>query len=82
MAELNAAHDYFTDMKTAWKMAGEVIAAGRTFATRNLATGTVTTDADLLRKAPGYVAQQLAEATFQQFISIFENFFFDLLRLG
>lgn len=27
------------------------------------------------------MAEQLAEATFQQFIAIFENYFFDLLRL-
>ena len=27
------------------------------------------------------MSEQLAEATFQQFISTFENFFFDLLRL-
>jgi hypothetical protein len=40
----------------------------------------VTTQADLAGKARGYVAEQLTEATFQQFISIFENYFFDLLR--
>ena len=28
----------------------------------------------------GYVAEQLTQATFQQFISIFEHFFFELLR--
>lgn len=27
------------------------------------------------------MAEYLAEATFQQFVAIFENFFFDLLRL-
>ena len=27
------------------------------------------------------MTEQLAQATFQQFISIFENFFFDFLRL-
>jgi hypothetical protein len=46
-----------------------------------MTTGTVRTHTDLVSKAPGYVAEQLAEATFQQFISIFENYFFDLLRL-
>jgi hypothetical protein len=53
----------------------------RTFTARNAATGTVTTDTDLVQKAQGYISGQLAEATFQQFLSIFESFFFDLLRL-
>ena len=59
----------------------EVIQAGAAFSVRNTATGTVTTQADLAGKSRGYVVEQLAEATFQQFISIFENYFFDLLRL-
>jgi hypothetical protein len=81
LADLDSAHDYFEDTKTAWRMANDAITAGATFATRNDATGTVTTQADLARKAQGYVTNQLAEATFQQFLSIFEAFFFDLLRL-
>jgi hypothetical protein len=81
LADLNGAHDYYTDAKIAWDTVRQVIAAGRTFFIRNTATGTVTTHADLGGKARGYVAEQLAEATFQQFISIFENFFLDLLRL-
>ncbi len=41
----------------------------------------MTTQADLAGKSSAYVTQQVAEATFQQFISIFESDFFDLLRL-
>ena len=81
LADLNAAHDYHTDTKIAWDIIGRVITAGHTFSIRSLTTGSVTTQADLAGKAQGYVAEQLAEATFQQFISIFENYFFDLLRL-
>src|SRR5438477_5995493 len=81
LADLNAAHDYYIDSKSAWHIVRDDIYAGRTLQIRNLATGTVTTQADLLRKAPGYMAEQLAEATFQQFIAIFESFFFELLRL-
>lgn len=81
LADLNAAHDYYADTKIAWDTVRQVIAAGHTFSIRNMTTGTVTTQADLAGKARGYVAEQLAEATFQQFISIFENYFFDLLRL-
>ncbi|HEY8667700.1 MAG TPA: hypothetical protein VIL86_13625 [Tepidisphaeraceae bacterium] len=81
LADLNAAHDYYTDTKIAWDIARRAIAAGSAFSIKNMSTGTVTTQAELAGKARGYVAEQLAEATFQQFISIFENFFFDILRL-
>jgi len=81
LADLNAAHDYYTDTKIAWDIARRAIAAGHTFSVQNNTTGTVTTQAELAGKSRGYVAEQLAEATFQQFISIFENYFFDLLRL-
>lgn len=68
LADLNGAHDYYTDTKNAWDLVCQVIAAGHTFSIQNMTTGTVTTQADLASKAPGYVAEQLAEATFQQFI--------------
>ena len=81
LADLTAAHDYCTDTKTAWRIVRKVIAAGRAITIRNKITGTVTTQAELAVKASGYVSEQLTEATFQQFISLFENFYFDLLRL-
>ena len=81
LADLTAAHDYYTDTKTAWDIVRQTISAGRTFSIQNLTTGTVTTQAELAGEARGYVAEQLTEATFQQFITIFENYFFDLLRL-
>jgi hypothetical protein len=81
LADLSAAHDYHTDTKIAWRIVDEVVQAGRTLTIRNMVTGTVTTQADLASKSRGYVAGQLAEATFQQFSSIFEDYFFDLLRL-
>jgi hypothetical protein len=81
LLELNAAHDYYTDTITAWEIVSNAIAAGHTFSNQSTATGTVTTETSLTGKAWEYVARQLTEATFQQFVSIFENFFFDLLRL-
>jgi len=81
LADLTAAHDYYTDTKTAWDIVRQASAAGRTFSIQNLTTGTITTQVELAGKARGYVAEQLAEATFQQFIAVFENYFFDLLRL-
>jgi hypothetical protein len=81
LADLITAHDYYIDTRTAWDIVHQFVAAGNTFNVQNTATGTVTTQADLAGKAQKYVTEQLAEATFQQFIATFENFFFDLLRL-
>jgi hypothetical protein len=81
LADLNNAHDYYADTKIAWALVRQVVVAGRKFTIRNRATGTVSTQDELAVKTRGYVAEQLAEANFQQFISIFENWFFDLLRL-
>ena len=81
LSDLDSAHDYYTDTKIAWRVVHKVIAAGNVFSIRNTTTGNVTTQADLAFKARGYVAEQLTQATFQQFISIFEHFFFELLRL-
>jgi hypothetical protein len=80
LADLNAVHDYYTDTKLAWDIVDEYIAAGKTIAALNIVTGTQTTEAGLRGKAQLYV-RHLAEATFQQFISIFEDFLIDLLRL-
>ena len=37
--------------------------------------------AEIAAKSRGYVAEQLIEATFQQFISVLETFVFDILRI-
>jgi hypothetical protein len=81
LADIYTAHDYYSDTKTGWGIVRVFIAAGNTFSIQNAATGTTTTHTDLDSKSRNYVAEQLAEATFQQFIAIFENYFFDLLRL-
>jgi hypothetical protein len=81
LADLAAAHDYYTDTEMAWQMVRNAIKAGRKVTIRNKTTKNVTTEVELAQKARGYVSGQLAEATFQQFVAIFENCFFDLLRL-
>ena len=79
--ELNAAHDYYAETRYAWRIALDYIAAGNTFIIRNTATGTTSTQSQVAEKAHEYVRVQLTEATFQQFLTTFEAFFFDLLRL-
>jgi hypothetical protein len=81
VAELTAAHDYYTDTTIAWRIVLDAIRAGLTFTNQNTITTTVTTEAELATNSREYVTENLAHATFQQFISIFENFFFDFLRL-
>jgi hypothetical protein len=81
LAELHAAHDYYADTRVAWDIADQFILAGNTFRVQNTLTGSVTTHLDLPAKARLYVAGRLTAATFQDFVSIFEAFFFDLLRL-
>jgi len=67
LADLDSAHDYYTDTKIAWRLVHKIIAAGHKFTVRNPTTGTVTTQTDLAAKARGYVAKQLTESTFQHF---------------
>lgn len=79
--DLAAAHDYFTDTKLAWRIVRESVKAGYQLNQQSPVTNTITTEADLVARSHDYVTGPLIEATFQQFIAIFENFFFDLLRL-
>ena len=81
LADLNSAHDYYTDTKIAWDIVRKFIAAGNALSVQNKTTGTLTTQVELAGKSRGYISEQLTEATFQQFLSIFENYCFDLLRL-
>lgn len=81
LAELNAVHDYYTETIFAWKVVKDVVDGGTVFTVRNLSTGTVTAQNELVDKSRKYVSVHIAEATFQQFLGLFESFFFDLLRL-
>lgn len=81
LADLNAIHDYYSDTKLAWRIVNQFVAEGKTITIKNPVTGTQTTEVELASKARGYMAQHLAEATFQQVVAIFEYFIFDLLRL-
>jgi hypothetical protein len=103
LAELKAAHDYYSDTKIVWGIIRESVRAGNKFTVktvpdvaialepsiggshspvlRSSQTGTETTEAELAGRAREYIKQQLPEATFQQFISIFEAFLVDFIRL-
>lgn len=78
---LIAANDYFNDLNQAWELVRAVIRSGRRFSYPNPTTGTVTTQDNLAARLRQYREQLALESTFQQFLSIFENYFFDILRL-
>ena len=78
--DLDAAHDYYTHTRIAWRIVRKVVESGYSFRVRNRSTGSAITQSEIAARARAYVAEQLAEATFQQFISIFEGFLFDFLR--
>jgi hypothetical protein len=81
LAALDASHDYFTHTKKVWRLLQQDIRKGRKFAVRNKVTGTSVDQQAVLGLSQTYVTKYLTSSTFQDFVSLFENFFFDLLRL-
>ncbi len=81
LKRLNHAHDYFNASKRTWRLLSTHVTAETKFSIKNEVTGSVTTFAELVDKSEGYISKELAEASFQQFIAIFEFWFFDLLRI-
>ena len=80
IADLNAAYDYYADTQTAWRLVRRYVDRGGRIRVRNRVTGNVTTEKELPDKAQLYVTEYLAAATFQQFVSFFEDFLFGVLR--
>src|SRR5947209_6929566 len=82
LAALNDAHDYFTYTSRSWRLLESAVRRKAwAFTLRNRATNSTFTEVDLLARAQKYVAEDLTSATLQQFVSIFENFLLDVLRL-
>lgn len=78
---LNAAHDYFTYTKDAWRtLQQDVEREGRRFTWVNTSTKSSITEKDVLAHAQRFLEIELASSSLQQFASIFENFFFDVAR--
>jgi hypothetical protein len=82
LTALNAAHDYFTFTVGAWRTLQYAVQEdGLTYSLRNRLTGSTASEQDLTARAQRYVAVELTSSTLQQFVSIFENFLLDVLRL-
>lgn len=80
LSALEGSHDYYTYTKRVWRLLQQIVKEGRKFTFRNLTTGTRVDEQVLLGRAQLYVTDYLMSSTFQHFISLFEDFFFELLR--
>src|SRR5438552_16590591 len=80
LSALHASHDYHTYTKRVWRLLQQIVKEGRKFNFRNPATGTRVDEQGLLGRTQLYIADYLMSATFQHFVSLFEDFFFELLR--
>jgi hypothetical protein len=80
-AALTRVLDYYYQSRTAWELIEDDVRAGRTFTSRNLVKGTVANQAEILSRVPKYIKDYLTPAAFQQLVTIFEAWFFDLLSL-
>jgi hypothetical protein len=80
LADLDAVHDYYSDTKNAWRIVQLDIQHGRKFVFHNVQTGNVTTEDQIFAKAQRYTNEYLAISTFQQFVSLFEDFTIGVIR--
>ena len=80
VSALDASHDYYTYTKRVWRLLSQIVKEGRKFTFRNLTTGTRVDEQVLLGRAQLYISDYLMSSTFQHFVSLFEDFFFELLR--
>jgi len=81
LASLDRAHDYYSFTKRSWRLIQTaVVRRGQKFRFRNQATNSTVDQREFASKAQLYASSELAEATFQQFVSIFEGFLFDVIR--
>lgn len=79
--DLNAAHDYFEHSRLVWRFFESSPGAEEHPAYTNRATSTTVTRDDLVQLSQNYTREYLTVFTFQKFVSLFEGFVFDLLRL-
>src|SRR5688572_27013734 len=80
LSELAASHDYYTYTTRVWRLLYEIVREGRKFNFHNPVTGTRVDEQALLVRAQQYITDYLASSTFQHFVSLFEDYFFELLR--
>lgn len=80
-AALSQSHDYFTYTKRVWRLLQDDVNGGRPIDFRNPLTKSRMNQQGFVRRTELYIANYLTTATFQHFVLLFEDYFFDLLRL-
>ena len=73
--------NYYTHTQAVWRLVQKAVKEGSKFSVRNLTTGTVVDEQVLLTLAQQYITEYHTWFTFQHFVSLFEDWLFDLLRL-
>lgn len=81
LAALDASHNYYAHSQAVWHLLDVSVTEGRKFTLHNPTTGLHVDEQSLLDLSSKYLANYLRAFTFQHFVSLFEDFFFDLLRL-
>jgi hypothetical protein len=79
--ELLEAQQYLESTKAIWRLVQELAAQGQTAEFPLLQLNMTVSATDMARRAEGYVTGYLAESVFQHFVSLFEDFLFELLRI-
>lgn len=77
---LDASHNYYVHTGSAWRLIQRLVKQGHKFTVSNQATGSTIGEAELSGLAQGYITGYLASATFQDFVAIFERFFFEVVK--
>lgn len=81
LSSLDASHDYYVHTKRVWRIVQQMARQGHQVTIRNRATGSTVDETELSGLVQGYVTGYLASATFQHFVSLFERFVAELIRL-
>lgn len=81
LASLTASHNYYANAVAVWRFLQSIVSEGREFVVHNSVTGADTDQKSLVALTEHYISAYLTTASFQDFVSVFENFVFDLLRL-
>ncbi len=80
-AALNAANDFREHTRIVWESFRKWVAAGNPVTAGNEATGTTVTEEDLVALSQRYAKEYIATFVFQRYLSTFESYFFDLMRV-
>lgn len=80
LAALDASHDYYTYSKRVWRQMQRAVARGHHFVFHNRSTKTSANEVVLYGRAQSYINDYLIPLTFQHFVALFEEFYFDLVR--